>query len=150
MTTPAAACPLCARLAAPDPFRLATFEHTTIILGDNQGCPGWCTLILNRHVDHLDELAIDTQAAIFAEAARVARAVRTHFPRSGEHAGPVRINYECLGNVASHVHWHIIPRHATDPTLRATVWGWSAEQLKGTMNQQERDSLTAALRQLLK
>lgn len=148
MTTSAAACPLCARLAAPDPFKLAAFKHTTVILGDNQGCPGWCTLILNHHVDHLDELPIDTQAAIFAEAARVARAVRTHFATSGEH-GAVRINYECLGNVASHIHWHIIPRHATDPSLRATVWGWSPEQLRGTMSTSDREQLAAALRTLL-
>ena len=142
-------CPLCERLANPDPFRLARFEHSTVILGDNQGCPGWCTLILNDHHDHLDGLPLAAQAALFGEVARVARAVRTLFATDGEGGGPVRINYECLGNVASHVHWHVVPRHAADPTLRATVWGWNAEQLRGGMSLGEREVLAGKLRALL-
>jgi diadenosine tetraphosphate (Ap4A) HIT family hydrolase len=37
---------------------------------------------------------------------------------------PRRLNYECLGNVAGHVHWHVIPRHVepVDPEPGATVW----------------------------
>lgn len=131
-------CPLCERLAAPDPFRLATLDHCVVILGDNQGCPGWCTLVLRRHVEHLDELGHDQQQAIFGEVARVARAVRACFPASGAGGGPVRINYECLGNVVGHVHWHVVPRHADDPTPKATVWGWTPEALRGTLTRDER------------
>jgi diadenosine tetraphosphate (Ap4A) HIT family hydrolase len=140
-------CTLCERLAKPeDPCRIARFEQCDVILGDNQGCPGWCTLILRRHVEHLDQLSIEEQAAVFAEVAKVARAVRTCFATHGEGGGPVRINYECLGNVAAHVHWHVVPRHATDPTLRATVWGWTPEALRGSMSEAERVALVSRLR----
>ena len=139
-------CPLCDRLGSTDPFRLATFERCAVILGDNQGCPGWCTLVLRRHVEHLDELSVDEQQAIFGEVARVARAVRACFPGSGAGGGPVRINYECLGNVVGHVHWHVVPRHADDPTPRATVWGWTPDALRGVMSPQERAALAARIR----
>lgn len=140
-------CTLCRRLeTTDDPFRIARLEWCDVILGDNQGCPGWCTLILRRHVEHLDELSVEVQAAVFAEVALVARGVRTCFPTEGEGGGPVRINYECLGNVAAHVHWHVVPRHATDPTLRAVVWGWEPEALRGSMTHEERLALAARLR----
>jgi diadenosine tetraphosphate (Ap4A) HIT family hydrolase len=142
-------CVLCSRLKEPDPFRIAELEMSVVILGDNQGCPGWCTLILRRHVEHLDELSVQEQAAVFAEVALVARSVRMCFPDAGEGGDPVRINYECLGNVAAHVHWHVIPRHAGDPSLRATVWGWSAEQLRGSMSPPQRAELAGRLRGLL-
>ena len=139
-------CPLCDRLDSTDPFRLATFEHCVVILGDNQGCPGWCTLVLRRHVEHLDDLPFEEQQAVFGEVARVARAVRGCFPGSGAGGGPVRINYECLGNVVGHVHWHVVPRHADDPTPKATVWGWTPDALRGAMDPRERALLAARLK----
>ena len=142
-------CVLCSRLNGPDPLRIADLKMCAVVLGDNQGCPGWCTLILRTHVEHLDELGVSEQAAVFAEVASVARAVRAFFPNSGEHGGPVRINYECLGNVAAHVHWHVIPRHAGDLSPRATVWGWTAEQLRGSMTPAQCHELVVGLRGLL-
>jgi diadenosine tetraphosphate (Ap4A) HIT family hydrolase len=138
-------CPLCDRLGSTDPFRIATLDRCVVILGDNQGCPGWCTLVLRRHVEHLDDLSFEEQQAVFGEVARVARAVRACFPRGGEGGGPVRINYECLGNVVGHAHWHLVPRHANDPTPRATVWGWTPEALRGTMGVEERVSLASRI-----
>jgi len=141
-------CPLC--LIDPNhPAFISTFPHTIVILCENQGCPGWCTLVLRRHVEHLDELSLAEQAAVFGEIAAVARAIRRVFPNSGEHGGPVRINYECLGNVSAHVHWHLIPRHAGDRSPRATVWGWSAGELAGTMSEADRRALIEKLRAAL-
>src|SRR2546422_1234265 len=34
----------------------------------------------------------------------------------------VKINYELLGNQLPHIHWHIIPRLADDPSPREAVW----------------------------
>jgi diadenosine tetraphosphate (Ap4A) HIT family hydrolase len=138
-------CPLCDRLAASDPFRIATLDRCVVILGDNQGCPGWCTLVLRRHVEHLDDLSLEDQQAVFGEVACVARAVRACFPGGGAGGGSVRINYECLGNVVGHVHWHVVPRHGDDPTPKATVWGWTPEALRGAMTVDERVALTARL-----
>lgn len=125
---------------------IAALSRCVVILGDNQGCVGWCTLILKEHVEHLDELSIEAQGEVFAEVSRVARAIRRVFATHGKGGGPVRINYECLGNVAPHVHWHVIPRHASDPTPTQTVWGWSAEAMRGTLAHAEREALVLRLR----
>ncbi|HEX2838680.1 MAG TPA: HIT family protein [Phycisphaerales bacterium] len=140
-------CPLCARLVASEPLTLiAELRHTVVFLNDQQGCPGWCVCVLKEHVEHMDELPVDVQREVFGEVARVARAIRSAFPASGARGGPPRINYECLGNVTSHVHWHVIPRHAGDPTPNATVWGWDAAALRGAMSAADRDVLAARIR----
>jgi diadenosine tetraphosphate (Ap4A) HIT family hydrolase len=135
-------CPLCDTLAAiglaEHPFHIAELSQTQVILGENQGAPGWCVAILKGHVEHMAELSLPHQAQVFEEVARVAAALRAIY-------GPVRINYECLGNQVAHVHWHVIPRHADDPTPRQPVWGWSAEQLKGSMSRARRLELAGKI-----
>jgi diadenosine tetraphosphate (Ap4A) HIT family hydrolase len=34
----------------------------------------------------------------------------------------IKINYALLGNVLPHIHWHVIPRVATEASLRDPVW----------------------------
>ncbi len=136
-------CPLCraAVAAERDEGRLhvATFDETVALLGENQGCRGWTVLILREHIEHMAELTVERQARVFSEVARMAAAIRGVI-------GPVRINYECLGNVEPHIHWHIIPRHADDPTPRAPVWGWPSAQLRGSMDEAAREKLAFELR----
>ncbi len=88
-------------------------------------------LVLRNHVEHLAELTLDNQRAVFGEVAMVAAAIRRVFTPSGSgpDVRPLRINYECLGNQVAHVHWHVIPRHADDPQPRDTVWHWSRETI---------------------
>lgn len=143
------ACEICERVreikAGTHPLFLAELSETYAVLGDNQGCPGWCVLLLKEHVEHLAHLSIERQQRVFADVARVAAAIRAEFATSGAGGEPPRINYECLGNVVAHVHWHVVPRHADDPTPRATVWGWSAETLRGTMTFDDRTKLARRL-----
>lgn len=135
-------CPLCEVVRAPGAVFIAELEHSVAILGENQGLPGWTVVVLKAHREQLHELAIAQQAAIFGEVARVARAVAAA-------VRPRRINYECLGNVVPHVHWHIIPRAADDPTPSATVWGWPAERLLGGMDGAGRSRVIAGIREAL-
>ncbi|MCC6425288.1 MAG: HIT family protein [Phycisphaerales bacterium] len=121
---------------------VAELEHTIVVLGENQGCAGWCVAILREHVEHMAEMPLERQCAVFGEVARVAAGIRAVF-------GPVRINYECLGNQVAHVHWHVIPRHGDDPAPRMPVWGWEADVLRGGMTAAERDELVAKLRRAL-
>jgi diadenosine tetraphosphate (Ap4A) HIT family hydrolase len=126
-------CALCQRLSRvqTDAALLHEWADCCVILGDNGGSRGWCTLITTEHIEHLDALEPAKQMELFGKVALVARAIRSVFAHSGAGGGPPRINYECLGNVCPHVHWHIIPRHANDPTPNATVWGWPPEVLAG-------------------
>jgi diadenosine tetraphosphate (Ap4A) HIT family hydrolase len=130
-------CPLCD--AGKRAGVIAELSETWLLLGENQGCPGWCVAVLKEHCEHMAELPVERQLRVFEDVARAAAAVRAVF-------GPVRVNYECLGNVVPHVHWHVIPRHAGDPTPRETVWGWPAERLHGQMTDGERQELVEKLR----
>lgn len=139
-------CPLCDTVAkarrSDHPLFIAELSESILLLGENQGCPGWCVLVLKDHHEHLADLTILRQARLFEDVARAATAIRRVL-------GPLRINYECLGNLVPHIHWHVIPRHANDPTPRLPVWGWTPEQLGGGMSQGERDFLVLKLRAAL-
>lgn len=140
---PAGRCALCDRVRGEDAgaVAIADLRLSRVFLGDNQGCAGWCVLLLKSHIEHLDVLPLDMQSALFGEVAAVARAIRAVFSTSGSDDRPPRINYECLGNQAAHIHWHVIPRHGDDPDPRNAVWGWPAERLRGAMTSEERAGL---------
>ncbi|MFZ4574849.1 MAG: HIT family protein [Phycisphaerales bacterium] len=136
-------CPLCETVKrvreGREPAFIAELSESYALLGENQGCRGWVVLVLKEHAEHLAALGEERQARLFADVTRVARAQRAVF-------GEVRINYECLGNVVAHVHWHVIPRHGDDPAPRGAVWGWSAEVLRGTVGADQRQALIERLK----
>jgi diadenosine tetraphosphate (Ap4A) HIT family hydrolase len=136
-------CPLCETIArarrSDHSLFIAELGESVVLLGENQGCPGWCVLVLKDHHEHLADLPLARQARLFEDVARAAAAIRRVL-------GPVRINYECLGNQVPHIHWHVIPRHADDPTPRLPVWGRTPDQLRGGMTQADREALLAKLR----
>lgn len=140
------ACPLCEEAAqalrGEHPFLIAPLSQSVALLGENQGAPGWCVLVLRDHAEHLADLPADRQAGLWDDVRRMAAAQRAVF-------GPVRINYECLGNQVPHVHWHVIPRHADDPRPRDPVWLWPRERLAGAMTHAERTALAERLRAAL-
>lgn len=123
-------CPLCRQLeqakAGAHPLHIADLKRTSVFLSENQGLQGWCVLVLRQHIEHMSDLSLDEQMSLFREVALVASAIRARF-------APVRINYECLGNVVPHVHWHLIPRYGNDPDPKSPVWGFSPEVLKGNV-----------------
>jgi diadenosine tetraphosphate (Ap4A) HIT family hydrolase len=61
--------------------------------------------------------AVDELVLEFAnrEMAEVAHALARAFD-------PRKLNCESLGNGTPHLHWHLIPRYATDPHPRGPVW----------------------------
>src|SRR5262245_53612686 len=136
-------CPLCEvvrRARAGDhPPLIADLRESFAVLGDNQGCPGWTVLVLKEHAEHLADLPVQRQLRLWEDVADAAAAIRREF-------GPLRINYESLGNQVAHIHWHVIPRHRDDPDPRNPVWGWAKERLAGSMDAAARAALAARLR----
>jgi len=131
-----ASCPLCERTrdhAAA--LRIAALRESVVFLHEHQAYLGWCVVVLKDHAEHLGGLPVARQLRLWEDVAQVAAAVQRAFT-------PARINYECLGNVIGHVHWHVIPRYGaagstgfqpvvqhhgqdgrgTDPDPRSTVW----------------------------
>jgi len=128
-----------------NPFFVAELQETIAVLHDHQGFEGWTVLLLKDHVEHLAELSLARQAAIFHDVARVANAVRSVL-------SPRRINYECLGNVMAHVHWHVIPRYAApvDPDPKRPVWVFGAEYLECGSDAGRVTALAARIRAALR
>jgi diadenosine tetraphosphate (Ap4A) HIT family hydrolase len=136
-------CPICQQVesahAGTHPRHITTLPHCSVVLHDQQGQRGWCVLQLRSHAEHLADLPVSQQQEIFGEVAAVAAAIRTV-------TGCTRINYECLGNIAHHIHWHIIPRYPTDENPRAAVWGFQPETLGRTLDPADQTALIAAIR----
>src|SRR5688500_5141176 len=101
-------CEACERIAwirdGDNPYFLADLRESYAVLADDRRYEGWCSLLLKDHAEHLHELPVGRQTRLFADVAKVAAAVNAALK-------PVRLNYECLGNLLHHVHWHVIPRY---------------------------------------
>ena len=113
MTEPG--CVMCGKHAAPSPLLIAELETARAYLHEDQFFPGYVLLVLRRHATELNELAARERAVHLEEVSRVAQALARAFR-------PVKMNYELLGNQVPHIHWHLVPRLATDPDLRQPIW----------------------------
>jgi len=93
------------------------------VLGDPQITRGYCLLLPDPVVPHLNFLTGDARDQFLRDMTALGDAVL-------EVTGAERINYEILGNVEPALHAHVIPRHASeDPVLRKqAVWlhNWQA------------------------
>ena len=104
-------CPLCDQLARPDsPFQVVRFASSTLLVGDHQFYPGYCVLVLNRHVRDMVDLEPAAQAEVLAELMKAAMAVQRAYE-------PFKLNYACFGNQVPHIHWHIFPRFSGETNL---------------------------------
>jgi diadenosine tetraphosphate (Ap4A) HIT family hydrolase len=62
---------------------------------------------------------------------------------------PKRINYACLGNLLTHVHWHVIPRYPDDPEPQHPIWVRPALERRVALPETEQRELIARLRRAL-
>ena len=140
---PCAACDKIERMRrGEEPAFVAELDESFISLADDARYEGWCTLFLKTHDEHLHRLPLARQCRLFHDVARVAAAIAGSLT-------PVRLNYECLGNVLHHVHWHLIPRYATDPEPAATIWTRPAADKALAVGPERRDQLVQQLREAL-
>jgi diadenosine tetraphosphate (Ap4A) HIT family hydrolase len=102
---------------------LARMPSGWAVLGDPQILPGYCLLLPDPVVPHLNALAGGARARFLEDMGRLGDAVLAVTDAE-------RINYEILGNVEPALHAHVIPRYASEApaTRRSPVWlhDWSA------------------------
>ena len=91
-----------------NPYFVAELTTSYVVIGDHQYFEGYTLFFCKRHITELHELDADFKQAFLLEMSRVAEAVYHAF-------APDRLNYELLGNMDSHLHWHIFPRRQTEP-----------------------------------
>jgi len=81
----------------------------------SEAFPGYCRVILNRHVAEMSDLAASDARHVMNVVLATERAVR-------QVVQPDKINLASLGNVVPHLHWHVIPRWRDDSHFPAPIW----------------------------
>jgi diadenosine tetraphosphate (Ap4A) HIT family hydrolase len=105
-------CPLC---RAQNENILWQDARLRVIRVGDPDYPGFCRVILNRHVPEMTDLAADERIYLMRAVFGVEAALR-------ELLQPDKINLAALGNQVPHLHWHVIPRFADDKHFPDPVW----------------------------
>jgi len=115
-------CPMCRRWDDDGDLRVAELEHSFVVLNRDQYFPGYTLLFTRQHVTELFHLDRAVRSGLMEEVSRVAEALFTLFQ-------PDKINYELLGNMVPHIHWHLVPRHALEPLWPRPIWSEPHDEL---------------------
>lgn len=114
-------CPMCTRWETDADLRIAEFEHSYLVLNRDQFFPGYCLLFSKDHVTELFHLAAPNRQRIMDDVCRVAAALFAVYR-------PTKMNYELLGNMVPHLHWHLIPRYSGDLLWPRPIWSEPHEE----------------------
>ncbi len=117
---------------------VAELPHSFVILGDAQFYRGYCVVLARRHVDEIHLMPPEEARALFDETIAVGGAVALV-------TRPLKLNYECLGNLEPHVHWHVFPRFETDAMRAAPVWMRPEGERKVALEDSDRRTLIQSL-----
>jgi diadenosine tetraphosphate (Ap4A) HIT family hydrolase len=121
-------CPICGKWEDEPQQRIVALERTLVSLNRDQFFPGYCFVYTKEHVTELFHLDEAYRNQVMAEVNAVAKALYEVFR-------PDKINYELLGNMAPHMHWHIVPRSAKDPLWPRPHWSEPHQELILTAEQ---------------
>lgn len=83
---------------------ICRLDASTVFLHNEQEYPGRCIVVLNDHKTELFQLSPTQRANYMDNVAAVAHAVHRLFT-------PVKINYAVYGDIDSHIHFHVVPKH---------------------------------------
>lgn len=107
------ACPLCRGKGGA---LLWQDKHCRIVIVRDTDYAGYCRVIWNTHIKEMTDLSVQQRAHCMRVVFAVEQAVRTVFM-------PDKINLASFGNMAPHLHWHVIPRFVGDAHFPNPVWG---------------------------
>ncbi len=91
-----------------------------VIMGERQAFPGYCLLLPDPVVGHLNALEPGPRAQFLSDMALLGDAVLTS-------TAATRINYAIFGNLEPALHAHVIPRQATEPAATRTQHPWALD-----------------------
>ena len=91
-------------------------DFCRVVLLNDADYPAYCRVELKEHIKEMTDLAPADRAKTMKVGFAVETAIR-------EVIQPDKINLASLGNKTPHVHWHIIPRFATDKHFPNSHWG---------------------------
>ena len=106
---------MCTKWDTEPDLRIAELEHCFALLNRDQYFPGYTFVFTKNHVTELFHLDRDVRASVMDEVTSVAAALYNLFE-------PAKMNYELLGNMVPHMHWHLVPRFTGDPLWPRPIW----------------------------
>jgi diadenosine tetraphosphate (Ap4A) HIT family hydrolase len=106
---------MCRRWDDDADLRVAELEHSFVVLNRDQFFPGYTLLFTKLHATELFHLDRSVRVGLMEEVSCVAEALFSVFQ-------PDKINYELLGNMVPHIHWHLVPRTSAEPLWPRPIW----------------------------
>lgn len=91
-----------------------------VIMGERQVLPGYCLLLPDPVVPHLNALDADARAQFLYDMALVGDVLLVI-------TAAARINYAIYGNVDPALHAHIFPRDSAEPENTRTAQPWALD-----------------------
>ena len=103
--------------AGTDPTVVARLPSGWAVMGDPQVLPGYCLLLPDPVVPHLNAMPPAARDQFLSDMARLGDAVFAA-------TGALRINYAMFGNVEPALHAHVFPRFDTEEGALKTAHPW--------------------------
>jgi len=103
-----------------EPTFIARLASGWAVMGDPQLLPGYCLLLPDPVVGHLNELGGGARSRFLADVAALGDAVLAA-------TGALRINYAVFGNLEPALHAHVIPRYANEPEPQRALQPWALD-----------------------
>jgi diadenosine tetraphosphate (Ap4A) HIT family hydrolase len=126
--------------AGTDPTVICRMATGWAVMGDPQVLRGYCLLLPDPVVPHLNALPPARQAEFLADMSRLGQAVQ-------DVTGALRINYAMFGNVEPALHAHVFPRYTDEPAELRTAQPWAYDWSTALAFDAQRDgTLLAAIR----
>jgi diadenosine tetraphosphate (Ap4A) HIT family hydrolase len=106
--------------AATHPARVTRLRSGWVVMGERQVFPGYCLLLADPVVAHLNVLTVAARAQFLSDMAHVGDAIL-------EITAALRINYALFGNLEPALHAHIFPRFVDEPTATRGAQPWALD-----------------------
>jgi diadenosine tetraphosphate (Ap4A) HIT family hydrolase len=102
------------------PAAIAKLPSGWVVMGERQVLPGYCLLLPDPVVPHLNALDSDARAQFLFDMALVGDVLLAI-------TAAARINYAIYGNVDPALHAHIFPRDSAEPESTRTAQPWALD-----------------------
>jgi diadenosine tetraphosphate (Ap4A) HIT family hydrolase len=106
---------MCTKWDAEPDLRIAELDQCYVVLNRDQFFTGYTFVFSKEHVTELFHLDRETRSAVMEEVTATAAGLNRLFKAD-------KINYELLGNMVPHMHWHLVPRLRSDRLWPRPIW----------------------------
>ncbi|MDB6086042.1 MAG: hypothetical protein JWN43_3923 [Gammaproteobacteria bacterium] len=104
--------------AADYPPLVARLPSGWVVMGERQVFAGYCLLIPDPVMPHLNALATRARNRFLSDMALVGDSIMAA-------TSALRINYAMFGNLEPALHAHVFPRYADEPLATRTAQPWA-------------------------